>query len=484
MLFNSQQYLLFFLAVFSLYWAVPRQQQKLRVWLLIVASFIFYASYSSWLACLVAGTTVLDYLLARGIEASPKRFKGLFLVTSLGINLGLLCAFKYYNFFLDSYFQALAAAGYPARWDAISILVPFGISFYTFEAISYTIDVYRGRIKAERSLPNFMLFILFFPHLVAGPIVRAYDFIPQTHMLKRFSWPRVQLGVQHFLLGLFLKVAVADRMAYFVDPIFGNPSQPETWLDAAKYNTSAIWLAVLAFTIQIYTDFCGYSHMALGSAHLLGYKLTRNFNMPYVATNIQEFWHRWHISLSTWFRDYVFIPLGGSRGGFFFVTRNILIVFVLSGLWHGANWTFVVWGALHGLLLIAHRGWRKLCQGFKALDGLMQTYPMRVLSWALTFYCVAMLWVFFRASSFESALTIFERMFTLSPGMTAPLHNRSLWYTVAVLVAGHLLTLTGWWRQLAPRVPAPAMGFAYAALLTLTLLLAPDSDKAFIYFNF
>ena len=259
--------------------------------------------------------------------SSPRLRKSLLTISLVG-NLGLLCYFKYANFFLHSLERALHLAGGDASLPLLEVILPIGISFYTFEAINYTVDVYRRRVPAERNLAHFMLFITFFPHLVAGPIVRARDFLPQIARRKRWSWPRMRLGAEYILLGLVKKLAVADRMAQFADPVFADPT---------SYGSAAVWLAALAYSLQIYCDFSGYTDMALGSAHMLGYKLSINFNMPYLAANVSEFWHRWHISLSTWLRDYLFIPLGGSRGGEWRTVRNLMITMTLGGLWHGAS---------------------------------------------------------------------------------------------------------------------------------------------------
>ena len=350
--FHTANFLLFFAGVMAVYWLIPRRFQLARVWVLVLASFHFYAAWSAELAFLVTGTTVADYLFGRFMGATNRRgLKRAVLVTSIGMNLAILCYFKYRGFFLNELHALLVRAGRDPGFAALdlkslALFVPFGISFYTFEAISYAVDVYRGKIKAETSLPRFLLFILFLPHLVSGPIVRAGDFLTQTRRPKRWNWVRVQVGVQLFLMGVFKKMAIADRMAVFCDPIFAEPD---------KYNTGAVWMAVLAYSIRIYCDFSGYSDMAVGLAHLLGYKLTNNFNMPYLAANVSEFWRRWHISLSSWLRDYLFIPLGGSRGGNFATCRNLMITMLLGGLWHGAAWSFIVWGVAHGLLLVAHR---------------------------------------------------------------------------------------------------------------------------------
>jgi alginate O-acetyltransferase complex protein AlgI len=472
--FCSLQYLAFFGSVFVLYWLMP--WKRARVYLLVAASFAFYACWNKQLALLISATTVLDYLIARGLEAlAAGRWRRVLLGISLSVNLGLLAYFKYVNFFLDSLGQTLNSVGMSRSLPVLEVIVPFGISFYTFEAINYTIDVYRRRVPAERNLANFMLFILFFPHLIAGPIVRSRDFLPQIQRTKRWDWPRFQLGVQFFLMGLFKKMAIADHMDEFVRPVFAGPQYYGSW---------AVWVAVLAFAVQIYCDFSGYTDMAIGSAHMLGYKLTRNFNMPYLAVNISEFWHRWHISLSSWLRDYLFIPLGGSRGSKWRTTFNLLITMTLGGLWHGASWTFIVWGALHGLLLIGHRAFRDFCKPRPRLDAALQSPPGTAFRILATFLCVCIGWVFFRATTFTGAAAILRRMLIVHHGLTTPLPNRSLWVLGTVLVVGHVVGATGLWKRWAPRVPGPILGIGYALVLTVALLLAPDTGKAFIYFQF
>jgi alginate O-acetyltransferase complex protein AlgI len=447
-----------------------------RVWFLFGASFYFYASWSHWLAIIVCVSTAVDYLLARGMEAShrPALRRALVSVSIVG-NLGLLCYFKYANFFLESLEQALHAAGAAALLPRLSVILPIGISFYTFEAINYTVDVYRRKVPAERSLPNFMLFILFFPHLVAGPIVRARDFLPQIRRRKHWDWARMHLGAQYVLMGLFKKLAIADRMALYADPVFADP---------AAYGSAAAWLATLAYALQIYCDFSGYSDMALGCAHMLGYRLTKNFNMPYVSANISEFWRRWHMSLSTWLRDYLFIPLGGSRGTPRQTNRNLLITMTLGGLWHGANWTFVAWGVLHGLLLVGHRRFRDACKTRPVLDRVLQSGPGTLLRVGVTFLCVALCWVFFRSSTFGGAAAVLYRLAGPHGGQPPPLPARGLVYTLIAVALCHVVARSGGWRKLADRLPAPALGLGYAAVLTAALVLTPELNKAFIYFQF
>ncbi len=500
MLFCSREFLVFFAGVFALYWLLP--WPRARVALLLAASFAFYASWNWKLAVLICATTAADYLVARALDAAaaPRLRKGL-LAGSLVMNLGLLCYFKYANFFLQSVEEALHAAGASASLPVLRVILPVGISFYTFEAINYTVDVYRRRAPAEKNFAHFMLFILFFPHLIAGPIVRARDFLPQIGRRKRWDWARMQLGVQFFLMGLFKKLAIADRMALYSDPVFQNPE---------AYGSAAAWLATLAFALRIYCDFSGYTDMALGSAHLLGYKLARNFNMPYLAANVADFWRRWHISLSSWLRDYLFIPLGGSRGGEWRTCRNLLVTMTLGGLWHGVSWMFVVWGLLHGTFLVLHRLFRAFCEARPRLDALLRTPPGTALRVTATFLGVCLGWVLFFTASIEAetetarlnraaagevvsepaysaaraSATIIHKLLVPHDGPGTKLSPLGFWLTVAVVVLCHAVAARGGWPRLAVRLPAPLLGCGYAAVLTLALVVSPHIGKAFIYFQF
>jgi len=475
LLFSSQKFLFFFTVVFAVYWLL--RGQRARVLWLLGASLFFYATWNAWLAGLIAASTTVDYWIARGIAASASsRRRSTLVALSIGMNLALLGYFKYANFFLRSLEEALSAAGASASFPVLRVILPIGISFYTFEAISYVVDVHRGRVAAERRLARFMLFITFFPHLVAGPIVRPAFFLPQLHRAKRWDWMRLHLGLQYFLLGLFKKVAIADRMAMFADPVFAQP---------ANYGSAAVWAAVVAYTVQIYCDFSGYSDMAVGLAHSLGYKLPRNFNLPYLAHSISEFWRRWHISLSTWLRDYLFIPLGGSRTEKRWQTsRNLLTTMTLGGLWHGAAMNFVVWGFTHGCLLVWHRRWLDLRARLPRLDAAMETPPARFLAIAATLGMVSLGWVLFRSTSLAVAAQMIEGLFSMRGGWLPPLPRRSLVVLSAVVLGGHLAGRYQVWKRLEPRLPAPIVAVAYAALAAVTLLLAADSTKTFIYFQF
>jgi alginate O-acetyltransferase complex protein AlgI len=476
--FHTQAFLAFFAIVLAVYWTIPRRFPMARIWVLVVASFHFYAAWSYELAFLVLGTTVADYLFGRAMGGLERpRLRKLILFTSVGMNLGILCYFKYRGFFLNELYDGMQKLGINPGYEKtnpLAVFIPFGISFYTFEAISYAVDVYKRKIAPETSLPRFLLFILFFPHLVAGPIVRAGDFLTQTRRPKRWNWVRVQVGVQLFLVGAFKKMAIADRMALFCDPVFKDPD---------AYSTPAVWLAVLAYAVRIYCDFSGYSDMAVGAAHLLGYKLINNFNMPYLATNVSDFWRRWHISLSSWLRDYVFIPLGGSRGSRWLNYRNLMLTMAIGGLWHGAAWGYILWGVAHGLMLVIHKQFTLYCEDRPRLSAFLDTAFGTGLRILLTFFCVSLCWVLFQPE-LSKALAVFEKLFSIQKGLSLPLHNRSLWVTVGFLFACQWLVRSGAWGWLYPRLPSPVLGAGYAVCLCAALLLAPDSGTTFIYFQF
>jgi alginate O-acetyltransferase complex protein AlgI len=476
MIFSSINYLVFFVLIFSLYWAIP--SRRFRVWLLLGASFYFYASWNKWLAFLICVTSTLDYLVGIGLDASRSRHaRRTLLFVSVASNLGLLIYFKYANFFLESFQHAFQAFGISRSLPVLEVILPVGISFYTFEAINYTVDVYRRKTKAETSLPNFLLFITFFPHLVAGPIVRASDFLPQIRRDKHWDWARLRLGLEFFAMGLVKKLVIADRMALYADPVF---SQPEL------YSSATIWLAVIAYAIQIYCDFSGYTDMALGSAHMLGYKLAQNFNMPYIATNISEFWRRWHISLSSWLRDYLFIPLGGSRGTEWQTSRNLMLTMILGGLWHGASWTFVIWGVFHGLLLVVHRGFRRFAETCPPVKALVATKPAAVCCGVLTFVCVCIGWVFFRSQTLAAASVMLKRMLLPQGGDDLPLDAFPLLATIEFVILCHAAVATGFWKKLLGRTTPPAWGLGYSLTVAVVIAQATllGSQNPFIYFQF
>jgi alginate O-acetyltransferase complex protein AlgI len=472
--FCTYQFLIFFLVVFTLYWAIP--VDRIRILILLAASIFFYSCWNHWLALILVVSTLADYLLARGMDAtaSTRLRKALVAISIVG-NLGLLCYFKYADFFLRSLEEAGSVFGFQAALPVLNVLLPVGISFYTFEAINYTVDVYRGKIRAVRDLSHLMLFILFFPHLVAGPIVRARAFLPLVARSKRWSWLRAHAGVQLIVLGVIKKIAIADRMALYVDPVFADP---------ASFATVTLWLAAIAYAIQIYCDFSGYSDMALGLAHLFGYSLAPNFDMPFLAANISELWRRWHISLSTWIRDYLFIPLGGSRCGRWATYRNLLIAFTLCGLWHGARWNFVLWGALNGIALVGHSLFREACDRAPRLSALLRTAAGTAARVALTFLTFCAIFVVFRCPDMRLAATALQRMFVPAAGAGLPLASFGLFLTFALVAVGHALGSRRIGLRILDRLPDSIRGLGFGAALTMALVAAPGISKAFIYFQF
>jgi len=473
MVFTELRFVWFFLLAFSIYWLL-RSNTWRKVWLL-GCSYVFYGAWDWRFLALLWLSTGVDYAVgwALGRYSQPALRRTL-LWLSLAGNLGMLGVFKYFGFFVDSAQDFCALVGLPFRTETLSIVLPIGISFYTFQTLNYVIDVYRGRMPPTRSLLDFALFVTFFPHLVAGPIVRAHDFLPQFARLRRWDWLRMNLGVQLLILGLVKKLVIGDRMALFADPVFAAPE---------NYQTGALWIGALAFALQLYGDFSGYSDMAVGLAHMLGYKLAKNFDMPYASPNISDFWRRWHISLSSWLRDYLYVPLGGSRCAWWRSDLNLLITMVLSGLWHGANWTFVLWGALHGIMLVAHRHFRGWASERAWISGPLLSGPGTALRIALTFTLFTLSLVLFRAASLDQALTMLGRMFQPSLGAGLPMNDRGLWYTVILVVLCHA---AGAWKlnRLVGKLPAPVQGISYAAVASLALILSPELGKAFVYFQF
>ncbi len=465
MLFTQIEFFFFLAAVFAAVLLVKNHgTQKL---ILLAASYYFYAYWDWRFAGLLLACTAVNYWLAGRMEgSSPKRRKQLVTI-ALVYSLGVLGLFKYFNFFVDS-FRAMAGIA-PDAGSTLDLILPAGISFYTFQTLSYTIDVYRGDLPHCRRFSDFALFVAFFPQLVAGPIVRASEFIPQLETPRTLTWERAYDGFRQFTLGLFKKVFIADRLASFVDPGFEN---------AASLSGLTLWLVAIAYAIQIYCDFSGYSDMAIGIARAMGYEFTRNFNHPYLATSVQDFWRRWHISLSTWLRDYLYIPLGGNRLGPIRTYWNLILTMVLGGLWHGANWTFVFWGAWHGVALAidrfitGHIGKRSTAAG-----------PGRALvGWAITMMIVLVGWVFFRAPNLTTALAILGRMFTFADGVA--------WYSPFALgVLGamflyHALLAAGKsaWFELKPdTIRTPTILFT---MIWLVIAFYPRDFQPFIYFQF
>ncbi len=488
--FPTADFLWFFVVIAAVYWALPRHRWRMT-WLLL-ASCVFYMSWHPWLILLIVGSASVDYIVALQLEhVTGLTKRRLLLACSIGVNLGLLGFFKYTNFLLGSANSLFALFGSDYHWPLFdNLFLPLGISFYTFEAISYVVDVYNGKLRAVRSLLDYALFIMFLPHLAAGPIVRPRDFLPQVHRRKRFDWYRGVVGITIILVGLFKKVVIADHLAPIAKATFDDPT---------RWSSAAAWTGILAYAMQIYGDFSGYSDIAMGLAHLLGFKLPQNFAMPYFSQNITEFWRRWHISLSSWLRDYLYIPLGGSRGETWATYRNLMTTMLLGGLWHGPSWTYVFWGGYHGLLLSIHRAMQrkgKIEDRGSKMEDRRSNEPtgdprssilgLRVaLHVAFTFVCVCIGWVFFGPHSFGCAWTLLGRMLWPTAGHHLDMPTTSLvLLCFAVMFVAHLVgtfTDVRWfWR----RAPAPVMGTALAALLLLVLLLFPENTVGFIYFLF
>jgi alginate O-acetyltransferase complex protein AlgI len=468
MLFHEAPYLWLLLATFVVHWWVLGGTRA-RNLLLLGASVVFYAHWNPWLVLLVLATAAYDYRMARAIEEAPtdgaRRAR---LIAAVAVPLGLLAYFKYTNFLVALAWPLARAFGAPAAPRVFDVVLPLGISFYTFETIAYVVEVYRRRIPAERRVLDYALFLLFFPHLIAGPIVRPAQFLPQLRRSHRLDWSRVELGVRLFVLGMLKKAVVADQLALVVDPVFATP---------AAYGSATIWTAVVCYAVQIYCDFSGYSDMAIGSAHCLGIALPTNFRMPYFAASPAEFWRRWHVTLSTWLRDYLYIPLGGNRHGTLATYRNLFVTMLLGGLWHGAAWTFVVWGAYHGALLCVHRviPW----------PAWSERRSLRPLAVAATFLLVCVGWVFFRAASLADAGTILGRLLVPSSGLTlAPGVNALVAALVGSVLVAHLIGTFVDVPRAARALPAPVLGAALACGVLAAALLAPDAGGAFIYFQF
>jgi D-alanyl-lipoteichoic acid acyltransferase DltB (MBOAT superfamily) len=405
MLFNSIDFAIFLPIVFILYWFVFKHNLKLQNALIVAASYLFYGWWDWRFLSLILFSTLVDYYIGRKLKYEEKRLKRTALLwTSILVNLGFLGFFKYYNFFLDNFISAFSFFGASIKANSLNIILPVGISFYTFQTLSYTIDVYKRKLEPTNDVIAFSAFVSFFPQLVAGPIERATHLLPQFYKQRKFDYLKSVDGLRQILWGLFKKIVIADNCAEYANQIFNN---------SADMNGSTLVIGALLFTFQIYGDFSGYSDIAIGTSRLFGFDLMRNFNFPYFSRDIAEFWRRWHISLSTWFRDYLYIPLGGSRGGVWMKIRNTFIIFIVSGFWHGANWTFIVWGALNAIYfmpllltnnnrnhitIVAHE---RMLPSFKELFFMLKTFVLSMMAW-----------VFFRAENIEHAFTYISGIFS------------------------------------------------------------------------
>ncbi len=481
MLFNSLEFLIFFPLVAAAYFMLPH---RFRWVLLLVASYYFYMSWKVTYAVLLVVTTVVAYVAALQMgKTDDPGLRRAWLVFSLVLNLGILFVFKYFNLFSDTGEAVLAAAGLPYQLPNLDVLLPVGISFYTFQTLSYSIDVYRGDRGTERDFGTFALYVSFFPQLVAGPIERSTRLLPQLKESFDFDYKRVTDGLKLMAWGFFKKLVIADRLSVYVDQVYNNPTE---------YSGLPLIIATVFFAYQIYCDFSGYSDIAIGAARVMGYNLMENFRQPYFSKSIQEFWRRWHISLSTWFRDYVYIPLGGSRASRSRWYFNLFVVFVVSGLWHGANWTFVAWGALHGSYLILGLATRDLRERVAEAVGLNRSPQFRkVVQMAITFALVLFAWIFFRANDISDALYVVGHLFTgvdFTTDYYLAMGVQEFWVgvaAIALLEAVHFaqrrVRIRGY---IAERPVWVRWSFYYASAMLLIMFAKTDAPKAFIYFQF
>lgn len=484
MLFNSFQFLIFFPCVFLLYYALPF---RLRNGMLLLSSYYFYMCWKPELVVLILFSTVVDYGCGLGISRWRKR-KGIFLAISLTMNLGLLFFFKYFNFFGETLTALCRAVSIPFSVPVLDLILPVGISFYTFQTLSYTIDIYRGKLEPERNFITFALFVSFFPQLVAGPIERAESLLPQLKQEHRFSYDNAVYGLKLMAWGFFKKCVVADSLAAIVDPIYNNIS---------SYAGGALVAATCAFAFQIYCDFSGYSDIARGCARMMGVELMVNFRHPWLSSSVSDFWRQWHISLSSWFREYIYIPLGGNRKGVAKKLLFLMIVFLTSGLWHGAAWTFVAWGFLHGLFLSLESLamlWRKRRTGMNRTGAVGRAAGI-----VWTFCLTTLAWVFFRANMMGDALYAVRYALV---GLSDPIQYLKNTYSsilsltgwsglaiaifaVTVLLAfdiaderGDVLAAVGRW-------PMAVRWCVYIVFLLLLVMLIPrEAPAPFIYFQF
>ena len=398
MLFNSFDFFLFFPIVTLLYFLLPH---KFRWFHLLVSSCIFYMYFIPIYILILFLTIIIDYIAGIMIENAQNAPRKWYLVMSIVANVGVLAIFKYYNFFVGNINDAFHLTNASNALPLLNIVLPIGLSFHTFQAMSYTIEVYRGKQAPEKNFTIYALYVMYYPQLVAGPIERPQNMIHQFHEFKKYNWDNIKEGLARMAWGFFKKVVIADRISMIVDYAFYNQPSLSSW---------SLFVAAMFYSFQIYCDFSGYSDIAIGASKVMGINLMENFNEPYKSLNITEFWTRWHISLSTWFRDYVYIPLGGNRLGEKRRKLNVFIVFLLSGLWHGANWTFVIWGALHGILVT-------LFPGIKKKTYTMNRF-MKILFVVVNFILVTLCWVFFRANSIQSAFNYLAGIFNFNKGET------------------------------------------------------------------
>lgn len=479
MLFNSIDFAIFLPIVFILYWFVVNKNLKLQNFLIFVSSLVFYGWWDWRFLSLILFSILTDYIIgvALGKQENPFKRKAL-LWTSIIINLGFLGFFKYYNFFVDSFVSAFSFFGTEIKASSLNIILPVGISFYTFQTMSYTIDVYRKQFPPTKDFIAFSAFVSFFPLLVAGPIERAKNLLPQFYLKRTFDYTKAVDGLRQILWGLFKKIVIADNCAEYANIIFNN---------SENYSGSTLVLGALFFTFQIYGDFSGYSDIAIGISRLFGFNAMRNFAFPYFSRDMAEFWRRWHISLSTWFRDYLYIPLGGSQGGTWMKVRNTFIIFLVSGFWHGANWTFIAWGFLNALyfmpLLLTENNRKNM-----EIVALGKIFPSLrdVFAITVTFTLTGFAWIFFRAENMTHAFGYIKGIFTpelFSRPMVFPLF---LFGLMTFFVFVEWMGRSGQYaiENIGLRWKRPVRWFFYIFILFLIGMFMQTEETPFIYFQF
>lgn len=479
MLFNSLDFAIFLPSVFILYWFVFKRNIKLQNVLLILASYVFYGWWDYRFLALIIFSSLVDYAIGKKLrnEEEPIKRKILLWISIL-VNLGFLGFFKYYNFFIDNFVEAFSFFGNKIQPNTLDIILPVGISFYTFQTLSYTIDVYKKKLEPTDDVISFLAFVSFFPQLVAGPIERATNLLPQFYKKRVFHFSAAADGCRQILWGLFKKIVIADQCAVYANTIFNNSD---------SYSGSTLFVGAIFFAFQIYGDFSGYSDIAIGTSRLFGFSLKQNFAFPYFSRDIAEFWRRWHISLSTWFRDYLYIPLGGSQVGTWKKIRNIFIIFIVSGFWHGANWTFIFWGFLNVLyflpLLITKQNRNNL--NIVAQNQSLPTFK-EVFQMTITFYLTTLAWVFFRAENMAHAWDYIKGIFSFSFLSLPEVRPTNL---LVLLVFFIIVEWIGRCQHYAIEVlllkkPRLLKWIFYSFLMALIFIFSGESQQTFIYFQF
>lgn len=489
MLFNSLSFTIFLPIVFFLYWFATQKNLKTQNILLLVSSYFFYACWDYRFLFLLMFSTLLDYYTGLKMEqAGNKKGKRFWFWLSVIINLGFLGVFKYYNFFIGSFADGLSMLGIQTHFWTLNVILPVGISFYTFHGLSYVIDIYNDKIKAEKSFVDYAVFVSFFPLLVAGPIERATHLLPQIKRKRTFNYSQAIDGLRQILWGLFKKIVIADSCAEYANIIFNN---------SAEHSGAMLVLGALFFTFQIYCDFSGYSDIALGTARLFGIELLRNFAFPYFSRDIAEFWRRWHISLSSWFRDYLYIPLGGSKGGTWMKVRNTFIIFIVSGFWHGANWTFIMWGLLNALYIMPSILFNTNRNNLDIVaQGKVFPTVKELLQMIATFTVTVIAWIFFRAQSlahaFQYIRDLFAGLFSADAYKEAAhyLSHEIGWLLPALLLFFMIIEWLGRENQYAIqkwgfKYSKPVRwAFYYGLLLLIFYFAGTGNEQEFIYFQF